>query len=587
VAACFGLYVKLLASAVALACALVLVIVAAPALSSARWRPAPVDFELGPEAGAAHARGGGGFVSRPLRAGKRFNLVGLRWRGRAEPAVAIRTRRSGRDWSPWLPLASHSEDGPNPGSREPRVHGLSMPAWVGEADEVQYRLSRPVAGLRLHFVNVRGTATPADRVRTALRRSANTAVVSVAGLLRGPGAQAAEPQPAIVPREQWGASGCPPRAAPELGSVKAAVIHHTVNANDYTPEEAPQVVLAICRYHRNSNGWNDIGYNFLVDKYGTIYEGRAGGVDQPVAGAQTAGFNYSTTGIANIGDYRGVAQTPQALHAIARLIRWKLPLSGAPTFGHVTVTSSGGKSVRVERISGHRDFNSTTCPGEALYAQLPELRRLVGNLPAGVPGPSLQAALSRSRVRYKGGTRLNGALTGAGGGALGGQSLVVEVRTPAGAWRPVDTVTTSGDGSFSALLHPRGNRVVRARFPGGAGLAPVSSPSVLLEVQPIVKLRLAPTTGAKGVRVRLRGTVAPRKGRVIQVLAQRSGGRWRRVGVKALRVRRGRFKGAFVPEARGRYRYYVVAKADGKTARGRSRRIAIVVGRFAGGVPAG
>ena len=129
-------------------------------------------------------------------------------------------------------------------------------------------------GLRLHFVSVGASA----RARGARRaRPADT------------------PFP-YVPREEWGAEQCPPRAAPDYGEVKAVHVHHTVSLNDYTPAEAPAVVLAICRYHRNSNGWNDIGYNVLVDKFGTLYEGRAGGIDKAVVGAQAQGFNAQTSG---------------------------------------------------------------------------------------------------------------------------------------------------------------------------------------------------------------------------------------------------------------------------------------------------
>ena len=177
--------------------------------------------EVGAAAGAVR--------SAPLRAPRRFSLVGLRWRGRAEPRIAVRVRREGRGWSRWVRLDSHAEHRPDQATAERSAQGASSPLWVGAADWVQYRSSRHLPGLRLHFVKVRGTA-PAARA-------------------------AQEPQPGIVPRADWGASQCPPRQAPDYGEVKAAYVHHTVSVNDYSPEEAPGIVLAICRYHRNSNGW--------------------------------------------------------------------------------------------------------------------------------------------------------------------------------------------------------------------------------------------------------------------------------------------------------------------------------------------
>src|SRR5204862_2964680 len=142
----------------------------------------------------------------------------------------------------------------------------------------------------------------------------------------------------------WGGDSVPPRQPPEFGEVRAAFVHHTVNANDYAPEDSAGIVLAIARYHRDHNKWNDIGYNFLVDKYGQVFEGRAGGIDQAVIGAQAQGYNSSSTGIATIGTFTSVALPEAALDALARLIGWKLSLHGVPTQGQVVLTSRGGAS---------------------------------------------------------------------------------------------------------------------------------------------------------------------------------------------------------------------------------------------------
>src|SRR4051812_25787166 len=356
----------------------------------------------------------------------------MRWRGNVRPVVRMRSRLGDGRWTRWVKISDPTEDGPDPGRGEPDVRGLSMPVWVGEADRVQYRLSRPVKGLRLHFVNVRGSTTPLDRVRTAVR----SAAASVATFFHGHSARAAESRPAIVPRAGWGASKCPPRRAPDYGVVKAAFIHHTVNANDYTRDDAPSIVLAICRYHRNSNGWNDIGYNFLVDRFGTIYEGRAGGVDQAVIGAQAQGYNAQSTGIANIGDFSSARQTPAALDAMARLIRWKLPLHGIPTSGSTTLVSAGGSTnkypsgthVRVKRVAGHRDVDATACPGDGLYSQLPQLRSMVGSVPPAGTGTSLEATLSRSTVGYKRKASFSGRLGSFSGAPLAGETVRAQVR---------------------------------------------------------------------------------------------------------------------------------------------------------------
>jgi uncharacterized protein with LGFP repeats len=167
--------------------------------------------------------------------------------------------------------------------------------------------------------------------------------------------------------------------------AKAAVIHHTATANDYTVAEAPDVVLGICRYHRNANGWNDIGYNALVDRFGTLYAGRAGGLRKAIVGAHAQGFNATTTSIASIGDHTDIGIAPQAKTAIVQYLAWKLSVHGLSAIGKTTITSAGGdlsrypagRRVRLNKVVGHRDVGLTACPGEHLQLEIPSIRRMV------------------------------------------------------------------------------------------------------------------------------------------------------------------------------------------------------------------
>lgn len=189
------------------------------------------------------------------------------------------------------------------------------------------------------------------------------------------------PRPRIVTRRGWGANeNLRERGFLYTKTVKAAFVHHTASGNKYTCSQVPSVIRSIYRYHVVSSGWRDIGYNFLVDKCGNIYEGRAGGVAKAVQGAHTRGFNTNSMGIAVIGTFGATKPTDAAVKAISRLTAWKLGLYGANPRGKTYLKSAGGnlyrkgKNVRLNVISGHRDGFATECPGRLLYGKLGSAR---------------------------------------------------------------------------------------------------------------------------------------------------------------------------------------------------------------------
>ncbi len=193
-------------------------------------------------------------------------------------------------------------------------------------------------------------------------------------------ALASASDPPIVPRSGWNADESIRRADPQYAdSVRFAIVHHTAGANDYTQAQAPAVVRAIELYHVKANGWNDIGYNFLVDRFGTVYEGRYGGIDRNVVGAHALGFNTGSVGVAVLGTYTDAAPPPAAMDSLARLLAWRLDLAHVDPLSQVSVVSGGseryprGKTVVLRAISGHRDTGLTACPGDGLYGKLDSL----------------------------------------------------------------------------------------------------------------------------------------------------------------------------------------------------------------------
>jgi N-acetylmuramoyl-L-alanine amidase len=381
---------------------------AAPALGRAT---APTDLSaesvtigLGGGAFPARAAAAGAWATtRVLRAPRRVALAGLVWGDGERPERAqVRARRRGGTWTRWTELPAGGDHAPDGATRR----RATEPVWLGPSDELQVRVQGAVAGLRVHAVAVRG--------RGRGRVTAHTAQDTTT--------------PVIIPRSAWGGDGLPPKETPEIGDVQLAFVHHTVSANDYQPTDSAGIVLSICQYHRDANGWNDIGYNFLVDRYGQIFEGRAGGITQAIVGAQAQGYNRHSTGVAIIGTQSVVPVTDETFASLARLIGWKLAIHGLTPIGQVTILSAGGSSnrypadtpVTFQRISGHRDGDETTCPGDAAYAQLPALRSrtaAVAPPPSAVPvatpaAPAVTARSAAGRVHAGRSVLVSGAATG-------------------------------------------------------------------------------------------------------------------------------------------------------------------------------
>jgi hypothetical protein len=275
-------------------------------------------------------------------------------------------------------------------------------------------------------------------------------------------------QPRIIARRAWARHDSPPAYPPEYGTVQIAFVHHTDTPNGYSPSEVPELIRSIYVYHRFSNGWNDIGYNFVVDRFGRIFEARAGGIDEPVIGAQAGGYNGFSTGIALLGDYEAARISSAAREALQRLIAWKLSLHGAPVLGELTVKCEVGGSqysrfparsaVTLSRVSGHRQADATSCPGDALYGQLREVRRLAAKL-AGTPAV-LTLGLEGEQRGSEGAPAqrtLSGSLSFLGGGAIPEAAIEIQVRDDSARGedveeRTVASTTTDAGGAFAVTL---------------------------------------------------------------------------------------------------------------------------------------
>ncbi|MGI9023771.1 MAG: RICIN domain-containing protein [Acidimicrobiales bacterium] len=329
--------------------------------------------------------------TRTADTGQPTQLVGFEWEGRQEGAVEVRAQQDGA-WSEWLRVEGDPTEGPDEDSPEHRQKTTAGPVWVGR--DVRQVETRVVEGslsqVKLH----------------ALRSEEPKA----SGGTKPAGAAT---QPAIVSRAAWGAdesyrslnSGYGCASASYAQSVELAVVHHTASPTNYTPADSAPYMRVIYDFHTHTNEWCDIGYNFVVDRFGTVFEGRFGGTNRAVVGAHALNFNTGSTGVALLGTFGTDAVPSPMYNGLRSLLAWKLSIHGV---NPSAVISFNGRTLPT--VVGHRDVNATDCPGNMPHSLLPRLRNDLAGAAAPLPAPFLvQSALSAQLIDVSGGSLSQGA----------------------------------------------------------------------------------------------------------------------------------------------------------------------------------
>jgi hypothetical protein len=351
----------------------------------------------------------GDYLSPPTAAAHPFTHILLRWEahrpGGAGVTLFVRASRDGSSWGEWAEVAENDDlwrpsDGPDV-------------AWSQTLD----------AGGLARFWQVRAAFAPGDGGTLPELRQVEVNTVDASGPAPAPPPQtfAAVGKPAVVSRVGWGSpDGEGSRAAPAYYPVNHMVVHHTADSNTLLPGEPDWAarVRAEWRFHTYTRSWGDVGYNYLIDPDGVIYEGRAGG-DDAVAFHDTG--NYGSMGVVLIGTYATVPPTQAAQDALARLLAWKASQKGIDPLGRSYYYGCDiSKYCRpynagavVPNIAGHRDVTPghTTCPGDQTIAYLPGIRervkRMVSDGSAGGGGDNgdlvvddMESSFARSNANW-------------------------------------------------------------------------------------------------------------------------------------------------------------------------------------------
>lgn len=368
-----------------------------------------------------------GVTVREITQDEPFTMVALTGADLSGTSARVRAKRADGSWGPWYTTAHEvKEETSAPRSADAPAPGLdgTEPVFVGRTTAVQIAVTRAEPKASAGKGNTKSNTKTKPAPKKAAPKpdgaqakpdlgyvpatAAQPFAQNVSAVLITPPKAPVDTQwsppkavlapgqpPNIIPRSRWGVGAYGRCGKPvESGPVHAAVVHHTAGSNDYSPEDSADIIRAIYAYHTRTLGWCDIGYNALVDKYGQVFEGRAGGVTRGIMGSHAGGFNSNTWGVSMIGTFDDAPPPPIQLETVGRLLGWRLGLDRTDPRGIAQLTSAGGSFTHFPRgaaltlpaIIGHRDVDETECPGAQGYVALNEIREIAArfNEP---PGP--------------------------------------------------------------------------------------------------------------------------------------------------------------------------------------------------------
>ncbi|HEX8659249.1 MAG TPA: N-acetylmuramoyl-L-alanine amidase, partial [Hymenobacter sp.] len=285
-------------------------------------------------------------------------------------ALEVRSSTNGRKWSAWQKtnFDGHAED-------EATRRAGKMEQFGPTTRYVQFRAA---------LNSTVGSAPTLSRLEVVFYSPGETPAVMPGAESQAPAnrASATCAKPAVTSRASWGART--PSGSRTYTTVTHLVVHHEVGSN--TSSDWAARVRAVEALHVNSNGWSDVGYNYLIAPTGVIYEGRSGGDN--VVGAHFCGGNANTMAVCMLGTYTSVRPTAAALESLKKILAWKASQRGINPTGSSAHYAAG----TIPNVCGHRDNKGCTeCPGSALYAYLPTLRTdiqsYIGNNCGSTPTP--------------------------------------------------------------------------------------------------------------------------------------------------------------------------------------------------------